>query len=156
MELLRIFRSRSHNYFGHYGQPPGTHPVEELTEAALAPGTGIPGDRFPRQVTFFAEETWLRLLEEVAPPGTALGPAVFRRNLLVRGGDLNKLVGREFEFQDLRFRGLEYCKPCFWMDQAFAPGTLDALNRWQAGGLRAEVLKGGTLRCSPQTADARA
>ena len=43
------------------------------------------------------------------------------------------------------FEGAEYCKPCFWMDQAFAPGTLRWLQEWNAGGLRARVLQGGTL-----------
>ncbi|HEY3754845.1 MAG TPA: MOSC domain-containing protein [Opitutaceae bacterium] len=156
MELLRIFRSKAHNYFGHYGKPAGTNPVEELSETSLAAGGGVPGDRFKQQVTFFAEETWLRLRAEIAPPGGERGPDVFRRNLLVRGADLNALVGREFQVQGLRFRGVEYCKPCFWMDQAFAPGTLDALNRWRAGGLRAEVLSGGTLRAAGQTAESRA
>lgn len=148
MELLKIFRSAGHIYFGHFGKPAGTTPVEELSAADLAPGGGIPGDRFKRQVTFFAEETWLRLRRELAPHGYA-GPEVFRRNLLVRGADLNALVGKEFELQGLRFRGLEYCKPCFWMDQAFAPGTLDALNAWRAGGLRAAVLTAGRLRAAP-------
>lgn len=146
MELLKIYRSRRHIYFGHYGRAAGTSPIEDLSEAALQPGGGIPGDRFLRQVTFFAEETWLRLRREIAPRGQDRGPDAFRRNLLVRGADLNALIGAEFELQGVRFRGLEYCKPCFWMDEAFAPGTLAALSAWQAGGLRAAVLTAGVLR----------
>lgn len=148
MELLKIYRSAQHNYFGHYGRPAGTAPVEDLSETCLEPGGGIPGDRFTRQVTFFAEETWLRLRRELHPAGNARGPDVFRRNLLVRGADLNALLGAEFELQGLRFRGVEYCKPCFWMDQAFGPGTLAALNAWTAGGMRAVVVGGGRLQAA--------
>jgi MOSC domain-containing protein YiiM len=70
---------------------------------------------------------------------------VFRRNIIVRGADLNALIGCDFEVQGVRFHGVEYCKPCVWMEEAFAPGTLDLLTAWKAGGLRASVLTDGWL-----------
>ncbi len=149
MELVRIYRSARHIYFGHYGRPAGAAQIESLVSAELAAEGGVPGDRFRRQVTFFAEETWRRLREELGGAAADRGPEVFRRNLLVRGADLNALIGREFELQGLRFHGIEYCKPCFWMDQAFAPGTLERLESWRAGGLRARVLTPGVLRAPP-------
>ena len=72
------------------------------------------------------------------------GPEVYRRNLLVTGADLNALIGQEFELQGQRFLGVAESKPCYWMDEAFAPGAEEAL-RGQ-GGLRAKVLTSGTLR----------
>ncbi|MGA2692129.1 MAG: molybdenum cofactor biosysynthesis protein [Opitutaceae bacterium] len=116
----------------------------------LVSGKGIVGDRYfdrspghKGQVTFFAEEIWTRLCREFAR--FDLGPAVFRRNILVRNADLLSLVGAEFEIQGIRFKGTEHCKPCFWMDHAFAPGAFAALSSWMAGGLRACVLSDGFL-----------
>jgi len=149
MNIVRIYRSPEHVYSGHYGRPAGTVPMTEVSRVRLLAGRGVEGDRYSRrdgargQVTFFAEETWLRLCRELGR--TDLQPDVFRRNVIVRGTDLNTLIGREFEVQGIRFRGIEHCKPCFWMEQAFAPGTLALLSAWRAGGLRACVLSDGWL-----------
>jgi MOSC domain-containing protein YiiM len=148
--VAALYSSPEHVYVGHFGRAPGTTAMEAATRLRLVAGRGILGDRYfnrpagqKGQVTFFAEETWRRLGEEL---GCAdLGPEVFRRNVLTRQLDLLALVGAEFEIQGVRFRGTEHCKPCCWMDQAFAPGAFAALSAWQAGGLRAEVLTDGEL-----------
>jgi MOSC domain-containing protein YiiM len=68
---------------------------------------------------------------------------VLRRNVIVSGIDLNELIGEEFAIQGVRFRGTGHCKPCYWLDQAFAPGTEDFLEG--NGGLRAEILTDGAI-----------
>lgn len=148
MKIKGLYRSAQHIYRGHHGVPAGTEPMAPMPTAHLVAGKGIEGDRYSRlegakgQVTFFAEEAWERLRSEL---GVERGHDVFRRNIVVEGSDLNSLIGREFEVQGIRFRGVEYCKPCRWMDDAFGPGTLDRLAQWQAGGLRAAVLSDGVL-----------
>ena len=76
----------------------------------------------------------------------ALGVAgfLFRRNIITQGADLNVLIGKEFEIQGVHFRGREECKPCYWMDRAFAPGA-EALLKGH-GGLRAMILTDGVLK----------
>ena len=150
MIVAKLYSCPVHIYVGHFGGPPGDEPMRESAELELVAGRGIVGDRYfneavghKGQVTFFAEEAWERLCRELGPSG--LGPGVLRRNILTRGADLLSLVGREFELQGVRFEGSEYCKPCFWMDSAFAPGAFAALSGWRAGGLRARVLSGGRL-----------
>jgi MOSC domain-containing protein YiiM len=149
VNIVRIYHSPEHVYVGHHGRPAGTEPMTEVSRALLVAGRGVEGDRYYKQggakgqVTFFAEEAWLRLCRELGR--TDRQPDVFRRNVIVRGTDLNALIGVEFEVQGIRFRGVEYCKPCSWMDQAFAPGALALLSEWRAGGLRAGVLSDGWL-----------
>jgi len=75
-------------------------------------------------------------------PGKIL--AVFRRNAITTGVDLNVLIGEEFQIQGIHFRGTEECRPCYWMDEAFAPGAFNFLKG--RGGLRAEILSDGILR----------
>jgi MOSC domain-containing protein YiiM len=129
--------------------PAGTVPMTEAGRIKLVAGRGVEGDRYYKlegargQVTFFAEEAWLRLRDVLGR--AELHPDVFRRNVIVRGIDLNALIGCDFEVQGVRFRGVEYCKPCYWMDQAFAPGAFNLLSEWNAGGLRASVLSDGWL-----------
>lgn len=160
MQLVKILVSAEHNFFGHHGLDPGVAPIVERSSAELEPGRGIVGDRFHArppghrgQVTFFAEETWLRLCEALEVRGK--GPEVFRRNLLVRDADLNALIGQPFTLQGIAFEGAEYCKPCYWMDRAFAEGTLALLTAWKAGGLRARILTPGRLTTERVCAAAR-
>lgn len=150
MVVTRLFLSPAHVYAGHFGSPAGTEPMVEVDRVQALAGRGLVGDRYVEgppghkgQVTFFAEETWQRLCQELGVSDR--GPEVFRRNVLVRGAELNALIGEGFSVGGVRFAGSEYCKPCFWMDQAFAAGTLDALTEWKAGGLRARILTDGWL-----------
>src|SRR5262249_60756172 len=75
----------------------------------------------------------------------AWSPALARRNVITRGVDLNHLIGQEFELQGVRCLGMEECRPCYWMDRAFALGAQEFLKG--RGGLRAKILTDGKL-CS--------
>ena len=149
MELLHLYISPGHNYRDHHGLPPGTHPILEVKEVRCVAGRGLEGDRyfdeepdFKGQITFFADEVYRALCGQFGQEDKP--PSVFRRNVITRGVDLDLLVGREFEVQGVRFFGVESCKPCYWMDQAFCPGAEVALQA--RGGLRARVLSDGVLR----------
>lgn len=149
MRIRHIFVSPGHNYFGHYGQPPGTNPITELPAVECVAGRGLRGDRFfgyrpdyKGQVTFFAAEVAeaLRATFRLA----AVDLSAFRRNVVTEGLDLNSLIGKRFRLQDLELEGTEECRPCFWMDQAIAPGAETWLKG--RGGLRCRILSDGWLR----------
>lgn len=148
MRIRHLFISPGHNYFGHHGQPAGKHPVIEVAEIECVAGRGIRGDRFfdfkanyNGQITFFSLETFITMCVTLKLSGKS--PSAARRNVLIEGANLNLLIGAEFEIQGVKFRGMAHCKPCYWMDQAFAPGAeLFLQNR---GGLRAQILTDGKL-----------
>jgi MOSC domain-containing protein YiiM len=151
MQILHIYISPGHNFFGHHGQPAGDAPVIEVPQVECVAGKGLVGDRFfgwkddyKGQVTFFEQEQYERLCERFG--GGDLPPSVFRRNIITRGMDLNTLIGVEFEVQGVRFLGTQECSPCHWMNQAFAEGAEAALK--DHGGLRAKILSDGILRKS--------
>lgn len=152
IEVLHLFISPGHNFFGHHGQAPDEHPVLEVDSIECVAGRGIRGDRFfdykedyKGQITFFAEEVYLDLCRTLGV--TDAGPAVFRRNVVVRGADLNALIGQEFEIQGVRFLGTGECSPCYWMNQAFHPDAEEQLKG--RGGLRAKIVQSGTLTRTP-------
>ncbi len=149
MTIERIFISPGHNFFGHHGQPAGGHPTVEVDEVECVAGHGLRGDRFfdhrenyKGQVTLFAAEIFAELCGALGL--REANPAALRRNLLVRGGDLSALIGTEFDVQGVRLAGVEECRPCYWMDQALAPGAEAWLR--SRGGLRCRILSDGWWR----------
>ena len=148
MQIRQIFISAGHNYFGHHGRAPDDFALVEVQQVECVAGRGIRGDRFydyrdnyKGQITFFSFEVFERLSRHFDL--TTKSPGVLRRNLIVSGVDLKELIGEEFSIQGVRLRGTGHCKPCYWLDQAFAPGTEDFLEG--NGGLRAEILSDGLI-----------
>jgi MOSC domain-containing protein YiiM len=148
-QVQRLYISRAHNYFGHHGRPAGEDPSLEVTRIECVAGRGIRGDRFfdykenyKGQITFFALEVFDALRRELNLPQAQI--AATRRNVFVAGVDLNSLIGAEFEIQNVRFAGMEECKPCYWMNSVIGPGAEDWLQG--RGGLRARILTNGILQ----------
>lgn len=149
MTVEHLYISPAHNFFGHHGEPAGATPVQAVTEIECFAGRGVRGDRFfdyrpdyAGQITFFSAEVFEELC--VALGAEAVTPAAVRRNVVTRGVELNRLIGREFEVQGVRLVGSAECRPCYWMDQAIAPGAEEWLKG--RGGLRAKILSSGVLR----------
>lgn len=149
MKIEHLFVSPAHNFFGHHGGPAGVVPVVEVEALECVAGRGVRGDRFfdhrpdyAGQITFFSAEVFDELCAALG--GSGLSPGAVRRNVVVRGAELNAFIGCEFEVQGVRFRGTEECRPCYWMDGAVAPGAEAWLKG--RGGLRARILTDGVLR----------
>jgi MOSC domain-containing protein YiiM len=70
-------------------------------------------------------------------------PDAFRRNVIIAGVDLTALIARIFRLQGIEFEGMSEARPCYWMNDAVAPGA-EAWLRGR-GGLRARILTDGDL-----------
>ena len=150
--IRHIFISPGHNFFGRHGQTAGDHPALDVRAVNCRAGFGLEGDRFygyrpgyKGQVTFFAWETLLAAREKFGRP--TLSPAVFRRNVIVEGLELNGLLERRFTLGGVEFEGTGEARPCHWMNSVVAPGAEDWL--MGCGGLRAKVLSDGALAVGP-------
>jgi MOSC domain-containing protein YiiM len=149
VQVRHLYLSPGHNYVGHHGRPPGENPILAVREVECVAGRGLRGDRYfdhkenyKGQITFFAWEIYHAICHALGSKDK--DPSAFRRNVITEGVDLNGLIGTEFEIQGVRFRGTEECKPCYWMETAFAPGAENFLKG--RGGLRALILSDGSLR----------
>jgi MOSC domain-containing protein YiiM len=149
VEICHLYISMGHNFVGHHGLEPDTHPVSEVAEIECVARRGIRGDRYfdfkddyKGQITFFSLDVFGELCSAMQLQGCS--PALARRNVITRGVDLNKLIGMEFDIQGVCFFGMEECRPCYWMDRAFTAGTHEFLKG--RGGLRAKILCDGILR----------
>lgn len=144
-----LFTSPAHNFFGHHGQPSGSHEIVGHEKIELVEGKGIPGDRFfdwkndyKGQVTFIDLAIIARIREHAE--NTSLEASKFRRNVVVEDLDLNSLIGKTFRFGDTLLFGTEECRPCYWMDEACGkPGTEELMKGH--GGLRCRILESGTI-----------
>jgi len=148
MIIRQIFVSPGHNYFGHHGRAPDDFPLVEVQQIECVAGRGIRGDRFydyrsdyKGQITFFSLEVFERVAAHFGLAGKSAG--VLRRNVVVSGANLNDLIGEQFSVQGVSLRGTAHCKPCYWMNQAVAPGAEEFLQG--NGGLRAQILADGVI-----------
>ena len=150
-ELLEIWISAGNDFRGRHEKGRLDHGIRSVTEIECVAGLGLRGDRyfgykpdFKGQVTFFDAAAVHAVRDHFSQPD--LSSSIFRRNLIVRGADLGAWVGKRFRFQGIDFEATEECKPCYWMDEAVAPGAEEFLKANFRGGLRARILSDGKLR----------
>jgi hypothetical protein len=125
--------------------------VAVVAEAVALPGRGFSGDRYGAGAGTFASGrpgsaltlVYAAVLEEVeSERGT---PVDHRRNVVVRGTDLNALVGWRFTLgAEVVCEGRRLCEPCWHLEQLNHGGVLRPLVH--RGGLRADIVVGGTVR----------
>jgi hypothetical protein len=125
--------------------PEATAPVTSVDAVEATPG-GLAGDRYATgRGTFASGRPGSALTLVDAAVLDDLGPGVdHRRNVVVRGTDLNALVGHTFTLGAATCRGRRLCEPCAHLDRLNATPVLRALVH--RGGLRADVLTAGAVR----------
>ncbi|MDE0029954.1 MAG: MOSC domain-containing protein [Deltaproteobacteria bacterium] len=129
--------------------------MESLQEVLAVEGKGLEGDRYCNQIGSYSHnpgpDREVTLIEAEAIEamerdyGVTLDLKDSRRNITTRGVPLNHLLqGREFTVGEVRMRGLRVCEPCANLVMLTGKNVLQGLVH--RGGLRAQVLNGGTIR----------
>jgi MOSC domain-containing protein YiiM len=117
------------------------------TARAIA-GRGLEGDRYAAGEGTFSVKGGhghdLTLVSAEVLEHVGLTASEARRNLVVRGIDLDALRGRRFRVGEVECLGQRRCEPCAHLERLTRPGVLRALVH--RGGLRADILRGGELR----------
>jgi len=146
--IKHLFISPGHNYYGRHGKGAMDYDIHEVDSLEGVAGRGVKDDRFfdykedyKGQITLFDWAVYERVRDEIVKG--ELHPRAFRRNVVVQGIDLNELIHKRFLLGEMELTGSCECKPCYWMDQACAPGTFEFLKG--IGGLRARITRGGVL-----------
>ena len=118
-----------------------------VDQVTVNPGTGLDGDRFKgrttskRQVTLIQQEH----LHAIAAclHRDAIGPEVFRRNIVVSGLNLLALKGKTFRIGSVVLEYTGLCHPCSKMETTLGPGGYNAMRGH--GGITTRVVEGGEL-----------
>lgn len=143
--LHHIFTSPKHHYFTREKFDVGIAPTIEHQSLELSQGRGLKDDRFEFSkypITFFS----LEVAEEVCSSlELDMDIKLFRRNIIISGVHLNSLIGKRFKIGSVEFEGVAHCAPCTWMNAVMKKGAYAAMRG--RGGLRAKVIRGGTIIC---------
>jgi MOSC domain-containing protein YiiM len=148
VEVAMLLVSRRHRYEGRPADGASPSEGDELRDRVeLRAGLGIVGDRyFNSRAHVHASVTVIDLagLEAVGRElGVPLDPASTRRNVFLRGVDVEALRGEPFSLDSgegpVLFRGYRPANPCAWMDTEVAPGAFRAMRG-----------RGG-VRCAPES-----
>jgi len=130
-------------------------PVERVRAHA---GKGLEGNRYffadgdappGVAITLIAAEA-LQAFE--AETGLSLTAAESRRNVLVRGVDVNSLVGKRFRVGGVECEGVELCEPCTHLEGMTRPGVIKGMVH--RAGLNANVLTDGEIAVGDAVSEA--
>ncbi|WP_236825435.1 MULTISPECIES: MOSC domain-containing protein [unclassified Blastococcus] len=154
--MVGLLASPVHRYDGRPGTAVPDQAADRRERLELRAGVGIVGDRYAgrpahrdAQVTVLAVESLEQLAAElgVAP----FDPLLARRNVVLRGAEVEALRGRRFSLDcgdgPVLLGGGRPANPCAWMDLVLAPGAHRGLRG--RGGVRCGALSDGVLRLGP-------
>src|SRR5680860_1303573 len=135
--------------------PQESGPIQEVQEVEAIAGKGLRGDRYfddgdeahdpTLEVTLFSAEG---LEEGRAESGLDIVAKEMRRNLMTRGVTLSDLLGRRFSAGEVVFEGLERNPPCAHLQRLAGKPLLKPTI--ENGGIRARIVKGGTIRAGDE------
>jgi MOSC domain-containing protein YiiM len=141
-------------------------PMQSRDAIRAVEGIGLDGDRYAldvrtgkfsdregtgRQVTLVEREAIAAV--NAAEGDAAVAEGDTRRNLVTEGVPLNHLVGRTFRIGAVVLHGRRLAEPCSYLASLTARGVSRALVH--RGGLRADVLTGGTIRVGDAITEVR-
>jgi len=128
--------------------------MRSIKEVRAVAGNGLEGDRYANQMGTYSKDPGsgrdvtliemeaIEALERDYDVRVRAGES--RRNIVTQGISLNHLVNKEFRVGEVVLRGTRLCEPCAHMEKLTVKGALRGLIH--RGGLRAEIVKGGTIR----------
>jgi MOSC domain-containing protein YiiM len=132
--------------------PAAEAPLVRVGAAQAIAGSGLAGDRYAGGAGTFSgsgrgyELTLIEAeaLDALTADGLAISWEDARRNVVTRGIRLNALVGHRFRIGEVECVGRRLAEPCAHLQRLAPPGVLAGLVH--RGGLRADILRGGTIR----------
>jgi hypothetical protein len=126
--------------------PEAEAPLVAVESVVAIAGRGLDGDRYAAGRGTFSgpgRGYQLTLVEAETLDELNVSWERARRNVVTRGISLNPLVGRRFRIGDVECIGRRLCEPCAHLEKVSGTGLLRPLVH--RGGLRADILAGGTI-----------
>lgn len=134
--------------------------ITEVPDIEAVAGIGLKGDRNytsqlnipkekrnPEKELTLVEQKSVDMLNESDNFGI-VHPGDLRRNLVTKGIDLNRLIGKVFFVGGVKAKGLELCEPCRHLEKLTGKKIMKPLVH--KGGLRAQIIEGGMIKKGDQ------
>ena len=149
VEVVQLLVSPAHRLAGRPSEGPAPGPDDErVPRAEVRARLGLVGDRYFAQAAHRDASVTMMSVENLPTdidPAVGLGQT--RRNVLLRGVDVDALVGATVALDcgegPVRFTLNRPARPCAWMDVTVGPGAQRALRG--KGGVRCTPLSDGVL-----------
>ncbi len=128
-------------------------PLTRVDTATALAGRGLEGDRYARGAGTFSgpgQGYELTLIEVEVLEDVGLSWEDARRNVVTSGIGVNALSGHRFRIGAVECVGRRLAEPCAHLERLTRPGLLRPLVH--RGGLRADILVGGTIRVGDEIA----
>ena len=122
--------------------------IEEVEKINLLLGKGIIGDRHFHENNNPKNELTLIESENIDYYNKKFNVQIpyinFRRNVVTKGVELNKLVGKQLVVGKIKIKGNDLCRPCKHLQELL--NQQDIIKEFlQKGGLRCEILSSGII-----------
>lgn len=119
-----------------------------INQAFLEKGKGIVNDRYYENFKEKKEQVTLINLEEINNFNNQIkqniGAKDFRRNIIISGINLNKLINKKIKINEVILKIHEVCQPCKYLQKKLSiPDLVKMLVN--KSGVRAEILNSGSL-----------
>ena len=119
-----------------------------VNQAYLEKGKGIVNDRYYGNFKEKKEQVTLINLEEInnfnKKVRQNIEPKDFRRNIIVSGINLNRLINKKIKINEVILKIHEVCQPCKYLQEKLSiPSLVKMLVN--KSGVRAEILNSGSL-----------
>ena len=157
VQIVELLASPVHRFEGRPADGPAPAPSGESVEVVeLRAGLGIVGDRFFAQRAHRDSSVTVQSADALDAVAAQLdvpvpGLAETRRNILLRGADVDALGGEPFSPDtgdgEVVFSAARPCRPCAWLDVTVGAGAHRAFR--DRGGIRTGPLTDGRLRLGP-------
>ena len=128
--------------------------MQNVAIVTAVAGRGIEGDRYFTQSGTYSNQPGngravtlveIEAIEALARDCDVQLPAgMARRNLVTHGVALNNLIGKTFTVGSVVLHGTRLCEPCWHLEKLAGKGVARGLIH--RGGLRAEIVGGGSIR----------
>ena len=119
-----------------------------VNQAILEKGKGIVNDRYYENFKEKKEQVTLINLKDINNFNNKIKKHIdtkdFRRNIIISGINLNKLINKKIKINEVTLKIHEICQPCKYLqDKLKIPGLVKMLVN--KSGVRAEILTSGSL-----------
>jgi MOSC domain-containing protein YiiM len=123
--------------------------ISEIQQISLLAGKGIIGDRYFHEYNDVRNQLTLIESENINYYNKRFNLNIpylnFRRNIVTKGIELNKLVGKELLINQTKVKGVDLCRPCKSLQQNLGQDNI-IKEFLRKGGLRCEILVSGNIK----------
>ena len=122
--------------------------MKEMKFVDAIKGQGLLNDRKLKENNHIKSQLTLIEIENIdyynRISNSSIKPLNFRRNIITKGIELNKLINKDFLIGNVKVRAHDLCRPCKYLEELLGQKSLVKELLFK-GGLRCEILTSGKI-----------